>query len=202
MIDFIIIGTAKSKENSLYYRKERLKVWGIIYLAGFTDKYWSSLEEYHEFGNRNFARKNSFDFFDIMPQYEANDKVMLDQLKSSKLDDLNRIKESVEIVNSGEAHHLLFNGKTSFYLFTYFMLGAYAHGNSFNQHKKEIAKVFMQKGYTYGLLDMSMIPSLPNNIQLKKNYYILPNTSSRTKQEFDEFIWIDTIKKIKESTKR
>ena len=52
-------------------------------------------------------------------------------------------------------------------------------------HKKEIAKVFMQKGYTYGLVDMSMIPSLPNNVQLKKNYYILPNTSSRTKQEFD-----------------
>jgi hypothetical protein len=77
MTKFIVFGTSKSIDDNVYYRKERLKMWGSLYFAGVIPTYWESKIEFEKNANREFAKKNGFDFYDIIPFIESNDKEII-----------------------------------------------------------------------------------------------------------------------------
>ncbi|MFM7730763.1 MAG: hypothetical protein ACKO6L_06975 [Flavobacteriales bacterium] len=177
-----------------------MKVWGSLYFAKVIDEYWKSIEEYNTRANREFAQKHGFDFYDIMPQIEAQDRRVILELDNLTLEVFNEIKFAVDGIFSGSTQHLVFNGKTSFYLFTYFLLNDFQTRRGFTQHKRNIVHDLKQSNTNYGRVESHLVNGSTLQGQAPKNVYILPNTSSRTKHEFDEFVWIETLKTIKGNT--
>jgi hypothetical protein len=197
--NFIILGTSKSIDDDVYYRKERLKMWGSLYLAGIIPLYWKSNTEFEKNANRDFAKKNGFDFYDIIPFIESNDKKIIKRLINSDISFLNEIISELKTIVNSETVHLVFNGKTSFYFFTYFLLENKIDEINFNEHKRKLKRVFEELKTSYGEINFQHFPKFTINLDSNKRLYILPNTSSRNLIGFDEFIWINTLKQIKQT---
>jgi hypothetical protein len=197
MTKFIVLGTSKSVNDNVYYRKERLKMWGSLFFAGIIPTYWGNNIEFEENANREFAKQNNFDFYDIIPFIESNDKEIIKRLVNSDRHLIAEIISHLKAVVKTDTAHLIFNGKTSFYFFTYFLLENTIDEISFNAHKRKIKKAFVDLKTSYGEIDKQFFLKNSINFDSNKRIYILPNTSSRSLNGFDEFIWIDTLKKIK-----
>jgi len=78
-ITTLIIGTAKSKNNiDAYYISERLKMWGVMFIAGFTDRYYKPSDY------REFTEKYKVGFYDIVVIVESKDKNLKKDLRENK----------------------------------------------------------------------------------------------------------------------
>lgn len=202
MKKFIVFGTSKSIDDNVYYRKERLKMWGSLYLAGVIPTYWESNIEFEKNANREFAKKHGFDFYDIVPFIESNDKEIIKRLVNSDKNCIPEIISQLKAILNTETLHLIFNGKTSFYFFTYFLIENNIDENSFNTHKRKLKKAFDELTTSYGEIDNQFFLKNSINFDSNKKIYILPNTSSRSLNGFDEFTWINTLKNIKQIEKK
>lgn len=81
-ITTLIIGTAKSKDNiDAYYISERLKMWGVMFIAGFTDKYYDPRDYYYY---REFTEKYKVGFYDIVEIIESKDKNLKKDLRENR----------------------------------------------------------------------------------------------------------------------
>lgn len=78
-ITTIIVGTAKSKVGSdEYYITERLKMWGIMFIAGFTDKYYQPNEW------KEFSAKYCVGFYDVVEETIPKDKTLKSDLREKR----------------------------------------------------------------------------------------------------------------------
>jgi hypothetical protein len=198
MIKFVIVGTSKSNDDCLYYSKERLKIWGSLHLAGVTSEYWQSEDEFRKKGTKDFANKHGFDFYDVLPLIESSDKLLLNKLSAIEQHKTAQISAEVRQKSNSTFNSLLFNGKTSFYYFSYFYLNEYFDIKNFKSHVKRIKKMFEKENVIYGKMTSNVSTRIFNSNQIK-NIFILPNTSGRISgKPFDEFIWIKSIKESME----
>jgi G:T/U-mismatch repair DNA glycosylase len=78
-VSTIIIGTAKSKAGTEeYYITERLKMWGVMFIAGFTDKYYQPVEW------KDFSKKYCVGFYDVIEGTIPKDKDIKKDLREKK----------------------------------------------------------------------------------------------------------------------
>jgi hypothetical protein len=187
-IDFIIIGTAKSKINKQYYITERWKVWGLLFYTKKINKYWESIDDFNNNATQEFARTNGFQFVDLLDGIFNNDS-SIDLNDSISIDEL---KKNILLIKESSVSNLIFNGKTAF---TFFLLG-----NLLLKGKeakiKDLKK--MVKKYNYGKLDQDRFTDYIIDSFKDKNVFLAPNTSSMS-SSFNEFVWIDILTEIKKT---
>jgi hypothetical protein len=195
MFNFIIIGTSKSLSNDIYYTKERLKVWGTIFIAGAIENYWKSLDEFSNQATRAFANSNNFDFYDIIPFIEKNDRFIPEKLSNLGKQITLKIHEEIRDRILIQSKSLMFNGKQSFYYFSFFFNNESFEISEFRKHTRKIKLILKELDENYGKLDENSVEKI-FGLTLSNCFYILPNTSSRIQNNsFDEFIWIESIMK-------
>ncbi len=187
MIKFSIVGTSKSKNEDVYYINERMKMWGCLFLSGVLPNYWENIEQFYSNANQSFANKLGFEFKDLVPGIISNDKSI--NLEDKEL--FTEIRKCTRELIFSEVKNLLFNGKTAFHLFLFSMVFEEYSLSEFKKFKKFIEA----KDSSYGKRNLKDF-FLDDHPVLKKNIIVLPNTSSRSKTGFDEFIWIKNLKEI------
>lgn len=168
---FIILGTSKSVSSENYYTHERIKMWGMLNIAGITKNYWENLDDFNTNGTNAFAEKHGFQFLDLVNIIYSNDKEINFEKCAQQIS-----RKVHEIESDAEISSILFNGKTACTLYKS-ALYASASNSEFHFNKK------YRKDLNFGKID------LPGN----KKYYCLPNTSSRVKS-FDEFEWLKVLR--------
>lgn len=176
-------------------------MWGSLYFAGLIPSYWENYIDFENNANREFAKKYGFDFYDIIPFTESNDKEIIKRLANSDKNCIPGIISQLKSILNTKTVHLIFNGKNSFYYFTYFLIENNFDENSFNTHKRKIKRAFDELKTSYGEIDNQFLLKNSINFNPNKKIYMLPNTSSRSLNGFDEFTWINTLKKIKQIEK-
>jgi hypothetical protein len=194
MIKFFIVGTSKSLDGPVYYRKERFKIWGSLYFAGVTKKYWKNELDFSTGATRAFSIENGFDFYDVIPFIASSDKNILDKLTFHNKEIASEISAQLKQKFNSFNGAIHFNGKTSFYYFTYFYFNSHFEISSFRIHCRNVNKLLKKESITYGKLNKGVVDEIFNS-KLTNVLYLLPNTSSRMSQKtFDEFIWIESLK--------
>jgi len=116
--------------------------------------------------------------------------------KLSTIEQSKSARISAEVKQKSNAHFkaLLFNGKTSFYYFSYFYLNDSFDLKKFKSHVSKIKKIFDDENMIYGKISSNVCARVFNSNQYNR-IFILPNTSGRfSGKPFDEFIWINSIK--------
>jgi hypothetical protein len=158
-------------------------MWGVLHLAGWMSHYWNSQEEYSRLGKNDYARTLGFEFVDLIQSIHSNDS------KNDLKDDFASVKENGLAISKSMTSTLLFNGKTAF---LYFVIGQFLE--EFDEYEvKQLIK--LRRSLNYGRIDVKKYLR-DGHPACNKNVYLLPNTSSRV-DSFDEFVWIDILKKIK-----
>lgn len=183
----LIIGTAKSKAGKEeYYISERLKMWGVMFIAGFTDKYYKPRE------HKLFTNKYKVGFYDIVEVTEAKDKELkIDLRKNEELSliykgvvnfFINITKEYPNLTNIG------FNGKTiASWIIEYNDTGKISVSSKYL--RTNYTKKFKLKSDLYKHIFKLTI----NDKEIFAT--VLPNTSGRI-SNFDEEPWIKFWKSI------
>jgi hypothetical protein len=187
-IDFIIIGTAKSKVNKQYYINERWKVWGLLFYTKKIKRYWKNIDDFNENATQDFAQTNGFQFVDLLDRVFNNDS-SIDLNDPISIDEL---KKNIILIKESSVSNLIFNGKTAF---TFFLLGNLLLKGK-DAKIKELKK--MVKKYNYGKLDKNNFIEYVIDSFEDKNVFLAPNTSSMS-SSFDEFVWIDVLRNIKKN---
>jgi hypothetical protein len=190
IIDFIIIGTAKSKNIEQYYITERWKIWGLLFHTEKIERYWKNIDDFNNNATQEFANTNGFQFVDLLDGIFKNDS-LFDLNDQKCIDDL---KKNILLIKDSSVSNLIFNGKTAFSLFLM--------GNMLLEGKdakiKDIKKIIRK--YSYGKLDQKYFKDYIISSFNDKNVFLAPNTSSMS-SSFDEFIWIDILTNIKKTKK-
>ena len=188
IIDFLIIGTAKSKNKKQYYIKERWKIWGLLFYTNKIKEYWKNIDEFNNNATQEFAQKNGFQFVDLLDGIFKNDS-SFDLNNPKCIEDL---KKNILLIKDSSVSNLIFNGKTALSLFIM--------GNMLLEGKdakiEDIKKLI--KKYSYGKLDQTYFKDYIISSLNDKNVFLAPNTSSMS-SSFDEFVWIDALTNIKKT---
>ena len=189
-ITTLIIGTAKSKDNiDAYYISERLKMWGVMFIAGFTDKYYDPRDYYY----REFTEKYKVGFYDIVEIIESKDKNLKKDLRENRENSLvhkgvenffkNITKEYPNLKKIG------FNGKTiASWILEYY------NTRKISASSKYLLNEYKKKFNTESEIYKKTFELSINNKKIIAN--VLPNTSGRA-SNFDEQPWIDFWQSIK-----
>jgi len=185
----LIIGTAKSKVGKdEYYVSERLRMWGVMFIAGFTDKYYKP----HE--HREFTEKYKVGFYDIVEIIESKDETLKNNLRENK--EASLIYKGVENFFQNITNYypnlsrIGFNGKTiASWVLEYNKTNNITASSKYLQNVSEKSDEIYKKQFELVINNRTIIAN------------VLPNTSGRA-SNFDEQPWIDFWKSIKESSKK
>lgn len=187
-IKTLIIGTAKSKAGTdEYYITERLKMWGVMFIAGFTDVYYQPKDW------KEFSKKYGVGFYDMINVTIPKDKTLKKDLREKRTNSkvykgIIRFFENI-LYEYPNLERIGFNGKT----IASWVLEYYKTSNITPSSK------YLLRNYTAKFENPSELYYQNFEISLKNKKIlvtVLPNTSGRT-ANFDEKPWIEFWKSIK-----
>ena len=170
---------SKSGTNE-YYITERLKMWGVMYIAGFTDKYYQPSEW------KEFSEKYDVGFYDVIERTIPKDKTLKNELRENKNN--SAVYKGVEhffeniLIEFPNLERIGFNGKTiSSWILEYYHTSNISASSKYllNNHTKDLKNPADLYFHNFEL-------SIKNK---KIIATVLPNTSGRS-TNFDEKPWI------------